>query len=153
MSHVSCSYLEPDVSSWMPRWIPGLRSSLCRNLLKYLCSLPVSHVKLWGACRAQQWGRHLLAPLHRNLSKKGTFLKVSFANHPAKHLGPQHGSAEPDSLQRGWSSVAEERGKALSHHHTPFADNTLDMLHYVKSLSPAARTHFATQKCKCNSPI
>lgn len=72
---------------------------------------------------------------------------------PQKHLGPQHGSAEPDSLQRRCSGIAEERGKALSHHHIPLADNRLDMLHYIKSFSPTARIHFATQKCKCNFPI
>lgn len=70
---------------------------------------------------------------------------------PQKHLEPQHGSVEPDSLQR-CSGAAEEREKVLSHHHTPLAV-ILDMLHYIKSFSPVARIHFAAQKCKCNFPI
>lgn len=61
---------------------------------------------------------------------RGNFKGQLSKLHPPKHLGPQHSSAEPDSLQR-CSGGAEERGKALSHHHTPLADNRLDMLHYI----------------------
>lgn len=154
LSRVSCSCLEPDLSSRMPRWFLGLRSFLLRNLLKYLCSLPISHVKLWGACRAWQWGRHLLAPLHRNLSKEGASLKVSFANYlPKSTWGP---STAQQSLTpcRGDAVVLVKRGAKPWVIITHLLQITrLICFIFIKSFSPAARTHFATQKCKCNSPI
>lgn len=123
------------------------------NFVKIFMSSPCLPCEAVGCMQGLAVRQVPAGPTPQQPFKGGDIFKGQLCKFPPqKHLRPQHSSAKPDSLQR-WSGGAEERGKALSHHHTPLADNRLDMLHYIKSCSPAARIHFATQKCKCNFPI
>lgn len=112
------SAFEPDVSSQIPRWFPGLRTSLFRNLLKYLCPLPVCGVKLQGACRGWQWHRHPRVPgsnpsaasQNRNLSKEGALVTVNFAEYlPKSMLGPSMAQQCPAPC-RGAAAALSKRG-------------------------------------------